>query len=129
MQQGQFIKWSTEDFSHIGMVVSFGERVTILTEEGEMSFDANDGKVEAVRRPSKFNIEAGIHKVKEAAAAEAKPKRQPKAGSKKELALEMFRKLDELPTRKEGIAMLVSELGMTEAGASTYFAMVKRELS
>jgi hypothetical protein len=129
MQQGQFIKWSTEDFSHVGMVVSFGERVTMLTEEGEMSFDQTDGKIEAVRRPSKFSVEAGIHKVKEAAAAAAKPTRKPKAGSKKELALEMFKKLDELPTRKEGIKMLVEQLEMTEAGASTYFAMIKKELN
>lgn len=127
MQQGQFAKWSTEEFTHVGMVVSFGESITMLTEEGEMTFNADDGSVEAVRRPKNFSVEAGINKVKEEAAKSAKP--APKAGSKKARAIELFSNLDELPTRKEGIKMLVDELGMTEAGASTYFAMVKKELA
>lgn len=127
MQQGQFAKWSTEQFSHVGMIVSFGERVRMLTEEGEMEFDATDGQLETVRRPSKFNVEAGIEKVKEAASK--KTQRAPKANSKKAQALDLFKALDELPSRKDGIKMLVEQLDMTEAGASTYFAMIKKELS
>jgi hypothetical protein len=50
----------------------------------------------------------------------------PKKGDKKIIAKEVYEKnKDKVKTRKEWIALLVKEVGLTEAGASTYYANLK----
>lgn len=57
---------------------------------------------------------------------EGKPK--PKKGAKKELAKKVYAEQIEgkVSTRKEAIEILVKEVGLTPAGASTYYANLKK---
>lgn len=55
-----------------------------------------------------------------------KPANKGKAGSKKDRAIALYKENKE-KSRKEIIELFVSQLGMTTAGASTYYSMAKRE--
>ncbi len=54
---------------------------------------------------------------------------KPKKGAKKELAMAVYAEqiVGKIDTRKEAIAILVKETGLTEAGASTYYANLKKK--
>jgi len=58
--------------------------------------------------------------------ATGKPK--PKKGKKKEMAIKCYNEKikDKGLTRKEAIAILMEDVGMTPAGASTYYANLKK---
>lgn len=68
------------------------------------------------------------------AKAEAEPKLdasgnvKPKKGAKKELAMKVYAEdiKDKVTVRKDAIAILVEKVGMTPAGASTYYANLKK---
>ena len=53
---------------------------------------------------------------------------KPKKGAKKELAMQVYAEFikDKVVARQEAIAILVDKVGMTPAGASTYFANLKK---
>ncbi len=53
---------------------------------------------------------------------------KPKKGAKKELAMEVYRDeiVGKIDTRKDAIAILVKKAGLTPAGASTYYANLKK---
>lgn len=53
---------------------------------------------------------------------------KPKKGAKKELAKQVFTEFIEgkVTVRKEAIAILVEKVGLTSAGASTYYANLKK---
>lgn len=136
MKTGSFVKWSGTDggdrFCYGGQLIKLtDERVTILTVDGEMTFPLDDGEVVKIRKPTKFDdyinarkeVAAKLPKAKKAS---PKRKRKSKKGSKIERARVLLLTGGKMPSRKDGIALLVKELDMTPAGASTYYANVKR---
>ena len=54
---------------------------------------------------------------------------KPKKGAKKELAMEVYRTdiVGKIDVRKDAIAILVKKVGLTPAGASTYYANLKKK--
>lgn len=132
MEVGTWVKWSAEDFSYVGQIKKIeGDDITFITEEGEMTVKATDGKFETT-----WSGKDVARKVEKAAREEkaAAPKAVKAAGlTKREQAIELVRayvaKHGGLPTRSEGIKMLVAKLGMTEGGASTYFNEAKKAVA
>lgn len=124
MHAGEFIKWTGKDedgtFSHIGQILSVNDVwVEFQTREGKM----------CVKRTEKLELHAPIDLGK-SAEQKAKPtldqpKRDVKAGSKLDRCIEVYKTMRGA-TRKELIAAFVEQVGMTEAGASTYAAQVKK---
>lgn len=125
MHPGDFIKWTSEDeegkFSHVGQVISSNDTwIEMKTEYGTMCFRRKDGTVEP-HAPVEFKNKSDS-KPKPTVDA---PKRDVKAGSKLERCIEVYKTMRNA-TRKELIAAFVEQVGMTEAGASTYAAQVKK---
>lgn len=54
---------------------------------------------------------------------------KPKKGAKKDLAMEVYRDhiVGKIDVRKDAIAILVEKVGLTPAGASTYYANLKKK--
>ncbi len=140
MKVGSFVKWSGTDdgrrFAYVGKLIDqTDERVTMLTVDGEMSFPLEDGKVEKAKKPTAFD---DLIKRREVAVAKRAKKSSPKrkrTRAKRSGKTKLARSRELLITngvwmdfsRKEGIALLVDMLSMTPAGASTYFATIKKE--
>lgn len=159
MKTGSFVKWSGEGekgrFSYVGQLVKLtDDRVTLLTADGEMSFPVGDGSVEPASKPAQFDeflarredptlpttlaskrVKDGVtvknvpKKVKKAVARKPRAKRGGVTKMDRARALLVVDGVLTVPSRKAGIELLVKELDMTAAGASTYFATVKRELA
>ena len=152
MKTGQFAKWtSTEDgkpFVYVGKIVSLAKgRVAMATVDGEMSFLMTDGELVSAKKPTEFDqrVAARTARIEKAArkpAVARKPKAQKRVAgqSKLDRARVLLRgrivanstpvNVDRVHglVRKEAIALLCEELDMTPAGASTYFAKIKKEL-
>lgn len=52
---------------------------------------------------------------------------KPKKGAKKEMAQDLYKKHKDNKSRKEIIQLFMDEIGMTKAGATTYFHNMKKE--
>lgn len=125
MHVGEFIKWTGkedgEEFSYVGQILSINEVwVEFQTQQGKFCIKRTDGKFEAAE-PITLEVES---KAKPAVKAD-KAKRDPKTGTKLELAVGIYKAMVE-PTRAKLIEAFVSQLGMTPAGASTYAATVRK---
>jgi hypothetical protein len=123
MHAGDFIKWTSEDedgkFSHVGQIISQNDVwIEFQTVHGVMFVQRNDGKFEP-HAPIKLAVtdkpKAGLDQ----------PKRDVKSGSKLERCLTIYKRMKEA-SRKDLIAAFVDEVGMTQAGASTYAAQVRK---
>lgn len=155
MKNGSIAKWVTTDENgntvrYVGRLASKTDtHVTLTTLEGEMTFSVDDGELKSGRGrdlPEGFDaeierrlmaaIKEAIHPTTDEAPAKKAPKvkreRKPRGESKKARAIAALdayvESNGELPKRKDAIGMLV-EVGLTPAGASTYFANYKRERS
>ncbi len=123
MHAGDFIKWTSKDdegtFSHVGQIISQNETwIEFKTKEGVMCVKRTDGKFEphaAIELKCEQKAKPTIDAVK----------RDVKAGSKLEQCIEIYKTMRGA-TRKELIAAFVEKVHMTEAGASTYAAQVKK---
>jgi hypothetical protein len=120
MHIGDFIKWTGQDedgkFSHTGKIISLNEVwVEFQTPVGVM----------CVKRTEKLTAAEPIE-LKSVAKPKVEPaKAEPKAGTKLERAIAIYKAMTE-PTRSQLINAFVTQLGMTPAGASTYAAQVRK---
>lgn len=132
MQSGQFVRWESEDFSHVGMVLEFGETVTLVTQEGEMTFPADDGTLTKIRRPKNFHFFGNPQDIMPKAPVK-KVAKEKKLSAKEQQAVDLIKAHidagNDLPSRPEGMKMLIEQLGFKQGTASTYFATAKRILS
>lgn len=120
MQIGSNVKWKTDEFEYVGTLTSFnGKRYTIDPGNCLMSFNVGDGTVEPYDGPIP-------QRTTEVAAITTPLTSKP--GSKKEKAVEIFRAMNGA-SRKDVIQAFITELNMTTAGASTYYAMCKSALN
>ena len=79
----------------------------------------------AIRKSQTVSVEKKQQKVQK-----TRPNRPAKTKTKKQLALEIFKKCHKRKTvkRKDVIAKFIEQLGMTPAGASTYYHLCKKEI-
>lgn len=122
-------------FTQIGRVIELKEdRVIFGTEFGVIDTPIDDGKFKKISKPRGFKIQGAPKKSEEKVTnVIVKPQRVKSGPSKYDLCLESIKKyVDEFgqfPTRKVGIEWLVRQCDMTPAGASTYFAKIKKVLT
>ena len=123
MHVNDFIKWTGKDdegtFSHVGQIISQNDTwIEFKTKHGVMCVRRTDGKFEP-SAPVELKSE------QKAKPTLDQPKREVKVGSKLEQCIEIYKTMKGA-SRKELIAEFVAKVGMTEAGASTYAAQVKK---
>jgi len=127
----KFIKWTSSDdegeFSHVGLELTSGDTITMMLSDGtELSFPSDDGTVVPAQRPVNFGkVAPSAPRVTVVRAAKAA-----KPGSKREKALIIVRDLFGKGHGKEmTVQRLIDVLGMSPAGAQTYFYNAKKELA
>lgn len=151
MKTGSIAKFVTTDESgntvrYVGRLAELTDTtVSLRTLEGTMEFSLTDGELKSGRGrdlPEGFDDElarrdavaeaAPTTEASEEAPAAPKRTRTPRSESKKAravAALDAYVESNgELPKRKDAISML-TDLGLTAAGASTYFANYKKARS
>lgn len=140
MQPGNFVKWTSEDtegkFSHIGELLSIDdETVKMRVAFGVIEFPRKDGEVKVTKKieltpVASFTAEeiaqfapAGGEKPKADVVEKTKvvrAKRSTGDGPSRQDQVVAIVKANPKSTRKELIQMVVDQIGMTPAGASTY---------
>lgn len=139
MQSGEFVKWVAADeqgqFEHQGVVGDVREEsFDLKTDEGIMTINFSDGTVEKTKGTKKLETLAKGPKKKGKTKTTRKVGKKSTGGPTK---LEQFRQIvTEMVeehssihkvSRKAAIERAVEQVGMSKAGASTYFANIKRE--
>lgn len=126
----EFIQWISADefgaFSHIGQQLSRkdGMITMLLNGGGTVTFAEDDGVVESAKKPANWG------EVVVAAEPEKKAVTRTRNGgpSKKEQALQIYRDLAGKGHGKDmTIQRFMDVLGMSKAGATTYFYTCKKE--
>jgi hypothetical protein len=134
-----FVKWTGEDggFSYVGQIKHFdGETYSIDTEYGIMGVPKDDGRIEQVSKPDWWQSDV----ITVTPVSDAKPKAPRKKSKRQRLKGGGPTKLDQvvhllegnpalLNNRKDAIVSIVEQLGMTPAGASTYYSNAKKRLT
>ena len=89
------------------------ELLTIAKEKAKILKDKNEWMFAKSETPAKLDEEGNA---------------KPKKGAKKTLAMEVYAEFikDKVTARKDAIAILVDKVGLTPAGASTYYANLKK---
>ena len=123
----KFIKWTAHDCEYVGQYVSTKDaRITMILSDGVLiSFPEDDGVIVEVKKPKDWSED-----INTPVDEPVKTTRQPKKGSKKEKALIIVQDVYGKGHGKEAtIQRIVDVLGMSPAGAQTYFYNAKRELA
>ena len=132
-RKNTFIKWSDKDeqgtFSHVGQVVKHEDGMVIFTDKhgGECGVPEDEGKFKQVRKPKSWKAPAKNIGRTAVNKAVKKAKRVAGAPTKYEQVVAVF-KSAQPRSRKEAIALVVEEVQMTPAGASTYVAKANKQL-
>jgi hypothetical protein len=121
------VKWTATDeqgeFSHVGKCIAVvGEMVTMSTLCGEMTVPANEVKK---TREARTNHTA---QDQQAEAVDVYVPTTVRPGSKAAQAVELIRTILSAG-RQESIALLMAELGMSQAGASTYNSNARKYIA
>lgn len=138
MKAGDFAKWTAEEngeeFSHIGRIEKINDkRVALQTKKGLMEFSTKDGtlvphKAVDLTPDEVPEVEASAPVEKTETKVRAPRKKSTGEGpSKQEQVIEIVKSNPEA-SRKELIDLVVKQLGMTPAGASTYVYNAKQAL-
>lgn len=137
IKKGVFIRWTGADddggeASYAGQVTRVREgRITFRTSIGTMTVPQDDGEFKVTRKPKGWKAEPELAPTRLPKVRPAKPRKRRKAraktGGKLPQVVALVREHNPA-TRKEAIALIVRELGMSDAGASTYYNMAKKEL-
>lgn len=127
-----FIKWTSNDdngkFFIVGQVKMVkNDTIIFEDEEGLMyGIPKDDGQLESIKKPKNWNRPKSV--VSEV--PKTKPKKIKKASGGKtkiDQVIDLLRaNKDLINNRKAAIEKIVTEVGMTPAGASTYFAKAKK---
>lgn len=140
MKASDFVKWTSsekgEEFSHVGRLESINDKwVKLQTSRGLFEFRRTDGTLEAHEEVDLTPVASFEPNEIQAAPSAPKEKKEkvvrqrPEKGepSKQDRAVEIVRK-HLGSSRKELIDLIIKELGMTPAGASTYVHNAKKIL-
>lgn len=132
-KKGTFIKWTSKDdegtFSHVGQVISHKAGMIVFQDKmgGEMGVPEDEGTFTKARKPKTWTAKRPAPAAKAAPAPKRKRRSSGKA-TKKEQAMTLYRDLVEKGHGKDVfIQRLQDVLGMTPAGATTYYYNCKRE--
>jgi len=134
-----FVKWTASDdegkFSHRGQITKITKSEMEITtqNDGVITIGLGDGSFTKIKKIKNFSVHStpsknigrtGMQR------AIVKSKRSTGGPSKKVRAIEMYRDMTSAlgvpPARQYAIGRFAEELGMSIAGASTYFAMAKK---
>lgn len=131
-QTNKFVKWTQKDehgkFSHVGQVTA--STISTVTMDvhglvGLLTLDKDDGTFTKASKPAGWNTPSST------VAVVPKPKkaaRAPGSGTKLDQVVALVR-ANQCHTRKEYIDLIVDQIGMTPAGASTYYSNAKKVLT
>lgn len=130
----EYIKWSAKDeegeYNHVGQIIALDEtKVTFRTKHGVMSIEYTNGEFEKTKAIKLDDPTPGPRIPVTSARAPIviqTRRRDPNAATKLERAMELYQSLTD-KTRKNVIKVLIDQLGMTPAGASTYQAICKKK--
>lgn len=129
MKIGSYVRYVNGDVKHIGRLDKLTAKyATITTVQGSVRVSLDGGEVTKAHKPRNFEarLEANT------ASTKSSPKRRRRStDSKVARARELLlaNGPGNIPSRKEGIELLVAEAGLTPAGASTYYANIVNEAS
>jgi hypothetical protein len=131
-ERDTFIKWTGKDesgkFSYTGQVkMMHGDTVIFEDADGAMyGVHKNDGVFESIVKPKNWNRPKSVM----AKPIEVKPKKIKKTSgspTKLDQVIALLKANKNLiDNRKAAIEKIVAEVGMTPAGASTYFSNAKK---
>ena len=129
-----FIKWTSTDedgkFSYVGQVISHVDGMIVFhNSTGTMGVPEDEGTFAATRKPKKWNTKAPVA-VKSVKPVKKKAHRSTKSDGSFTKYHQVVAQMNENrpASRKDAIALVVREVGMTPAGASTYVAKANKEL-
>lgn len=118
IQTNSFVRWSFEDGSYDGEVLAVtNSRIILQTDVGIIGVDQNDGEFKQIKRPANKPVTKLVKIVE--------PVRETVRGSKKELAMAIYNANKDEP-KSHVVELFVKQLGMTPAGASTYYYNCKK---
>lgn len=139
IKAGSFAKFTDTDeygkFSYVGRVLAIGKNAVIsggidleVQGEGIMHLPAADlEKVTIARKPRGFKSSGAVTVSKPKAKAKRAPRT--KGGPTKRDLVDALVFDNPSLTRKEHIALVVEQIGMTPAGASTYVSGARKKLA
>ncbi|RLC84248.1 MAG: hypothetical protein DRI37_09270 [Chloroflexi bacterium] len=129
-KKDQFIKWTSNDdggkFNHVGQVVSNDtELVTMMTAVGQMEISVDDGTFTSATKPKNWGERTPapvVVKVEPVTPQPERNRREAGQPSKKEQAMIIYNDVfGRGHGKKITIQRFMDVLGMSKAGASTYF--------
>lgn len=142
-KSGEFISWKSTDgdeqVAHVGQVLSHKNGTIEMTfgmNGSSISIPEDDGTftkarkpkawvADAVKRERKPRSDRGLGSL--ATKTVKRVKRTPGGKTKVELIIELFRETGAPESRKDAIARIVEAGITTQAGASTFWAKIKRD--
>jgi len=135
LEKGKFIKWTDRDaqgkFSYSGQIKSVSDEMVVFEDSNgsEYGIPKDEGSWESIKKPK------GWKKAVADSVVTPAPKKAPvrRKGSSSPTKLdEVVALLRATPAlvsdRKAAIKKIVADIGMTEAGASTYFSNAKKKI-
>ncbi len=124
MQIGSNVKWTADDASYVGILKSFtGKRYTIGLQNCTIEFNVGDGIVEPYE-----GVVFSVEPESDTSVITTPLVAPPSTGTKLERARTIYTNMVGA-SRKEVIQAFVTDLNMTVAGASTYYATCKKVLT
>ena len=137
-EKGTFLRWQSEDdrgsFDVTGQVASHKNGMVAFNLEvgGQYNIPEDDGTFTVISKPRNWNRE-DISEEKPAKTKRAPVKRAPRVKGGPTKADQVKALLEAKPeligNRAAAIAAIMEEVGMTKAGASTYYQNAKKALS
>lgn len=130
--KGKWIEWTGSDddgtFAHVGQITSKSKTsVTFASPEGEITAELDDGEFKNVkaRKTSKKSTVAPP--------APPMPVRDLKVNAPKELSAKMVQVIELVKAnpdlaRKDYIQLIVTQVGMSAGGASTYYNTARKHV-
>jgi hypothetical protein len=106
-----------------------GDTVIFETADGIVGVHKDDGKFETINKPKNWNKQNSVPVAKPVEVEKPKKQINPASGgvTKLDQCIALLRaNPDLINNRKAAIEKIVSEVGMTPAGASTYFSNAKK---
>ena len=122
--KGKWIEWTGSDeegtFAHVGEVVKSKSTVTFAVPHGgEMTVSKSDGSFKNVRKRKARLVRPPVHL--------AAPVTRPLSERMKQVVA-LFAEDGMTISRQDAIARIVSEMGMSAAGASTYWNTARKHV-
>lgn len=134
---GSFIKWKGKDdgerIEYVGQFREMNEETVIFdTDQGTMGVHKDDGSFTVTKKPVGWSTRpvAPPHPKSVVVVPKQRKKRASNGPTKLDRVVDLLKEnKDLISNRKEAINKIVEVIGMTPAGASTYFSNAKKRLT